>query len=365
MATSPTSTSSFDFLSASAPSDDEIVYLPQESTDDSSSDSGNDTSSLISDDDDFVLLSRARSPCSTGILSPSGLSSFSTDDALSSAISSLSMSQSSAAAFIRDAVSLRLGAGRSSTNSPVPTPATPKVVPKATKAPKVKPTLTPEQRKKRKEKRERKKARKAKQQAQEAVSASASRGVFSVINDASSIASQQSEAVPGLTKNQRKKARKALEAAISAAPHSSIPRFPIVDDASSIATDDESTTSTATVTGYEDASDFITGYLSSPEDKDTVNKLTLLQALILELGVSNPSSLPTTITSAKKLLKSEAHVNIREYMAVREEGQDALKGIMHASRSSLVKSIRKKKNPASLTWVKQQGLSVLLVQCFC
>lgn len=362
MATSPTSSSSFDFLSAPASSEDEVVYPHGESTDSSESESGNE--SLISDDDDFVVLSRARSPCATGILS-SGLSSFGTDDVLSSAMSSLSVSQSSAAVFIRDAVSLRLGGG--STNVPGPIKTAVKVTPKVTKAPKVKPTLTAEQIK-RKEKLERKEARKALKKAREAAE-----GKFSVINDASSVGSQRSEAVPGLTKAQRKKANKALRAAILAAPSSSsAPPFPIVDDTSSLASDaisvtsdDESTTSTATVTGYEDASRFITGFLSSPEDKDSVNKLTLLQSLIMELGVADISSLPTTITSAKKLLKSEAHVNIREYIAVREKGQDALKGIMHASRGSLVKSIRKKKNPASLTWVKQQGLNVLLVQCFC
>jgi len=355
MATSPTSSSSFDLLSPPASSEDEVVYPHGESTDSSESESGNE--SLISDDDDFVVLSRARSPCATGILS-SGLSSFGTDDVLSSAMSSLSVSQSSATAFIRDAISLRLGGG--STNVPGPMTPAVKVTPK--------PTLTAEQRKRRKEKLKRKKARKALKKAREAAD-----GKFSVINDASSVGSQRSEAVPGLTKAQRKKANKALRATILAAPSSSsAPPFPIVDDTSSLASDaisvtsdDESTTSTATVTGYEDASRFITGFLSSPEDKDSVNKLTLLQSLIMELGVTDISSLPTTITSAKKLLKSEAHVNIREYIAVREKGQDALKGIMHASRGSLVKSIRKKKNPASLTWVKQQGLNVLLVQCFC
>lgn len=364
MATSPTSSSSFDLLSAPASSEDEVVYPHGESTDSSESESGNE--SLISDDDDFVVLSRARSPCATGILSTSGLSSFGTDDVLSSAMSSLSVSQSSAAAFIRDAVSLRLGGGSTIVPGPIKTAV--KVTPTITKAPKVKPTLTAEQRKKRKEKLERKKARKALKKAREAAE-----GKFSVINDASSVGSQRSEAVPGLTKAQRKKAKKALRAAILAAPgSSSAPPFPIVDDTSSLASDaisvtsdDESTTSTATVTGYEDASRFITGFLSSPEDKDSVNKLTLLQSLILELDVADVCTLPTTITSAKKLLKSEAHVNIREYIAVREKGQDALKGIMHASRGSLAKSIRKKKNPASLTWVKQQGLTVLLVQCFC
>jgi len=358
MATSNSSTSSYDILSAPASSDDEVVYSPQESTDESSSDSGNE--SLISDDDDFVVLSRTRSPCLPRALSPSGESSFSTDDVLSSAMSSLSMSQSSAGAFLRDAVYFRLGGvGRSATNPSVPAPTTPKAI-------KVKPDLTEEQKKqakkqKQKAKLARRKARKARE-AQAAQATSTSNGRFPVVDDASSIASQRSSTVPGLTQAQRKKASKALQGLQAATV--SVPHFPIVDDASSVASED-SATSTVTVTGYEDASNFITGFLSSPEGKDAVDKLALLQALILELGVADASALPTTITSAKKLLKAEAHVNIREYMAVRDEGQDALKAIMHASRGSLVKSIRKKKNPASLTWVKQQGLSVLLVQCFC
>jgi len=217
-----------------------------------------------------------------------------------------------------------------------------------------------------KEKQAKRKEKLARRRAREAAK-SASNGKFPVVDDASSIVSQQASGA-GLTKAQRKKARKALQAAIAAAPHRD---FPILDDTSSIADDassvasEDSTTSTATVTGYEDASSFITGFLSSPDDKDTVCKLTLLQSLIVELGVADASSLPSTVTQAKKLLKAEAHINIREYMSERNKGQDALKSIMHASRGSLVKSIRKKKNPASLTWVKEQGLNVLLVQCFC
>ncbi|KAF7978090.1 hypothetical protein HWV62_1484 [Athelia sp. TMB] len=371
MATSPTSTSSFDFLSsAPASSDDEVIY-PQESSDDSSSDSGPDNLLSDSDDDDFVVLSRARSPCRTGILSPSGESTFSTDDVISSAMSSMSMSQSSAAAFIRDAVSLRLGVGRSSAAILAPAaPTSQAITPPVSTKTTVKPVLTEAQKEQRRLKR---RAKLARRRAREAV-VSVSDGRFPVVDDASSVASQQPSDA-GLTKGQRRKARKALRAAIAAAPHRD---FPIVDDASSIVDDtssiaddtssvasEDSTTSTATVTGYEDASSFITGYLSSPDNKDTACKLTLLHSLIVELGVADASSLPSTVTQAKKLLKAEAHINIREYMAEREKGQDALKRIMHASRGSLVKSIRKKKNPASLTWVKQQGLNVLLVQCFC
>jgi len=116
---------------------------------------------------------------------------------------------------------------------------------------------------------------------------------------------------------------------------------------------------------YQDAAAFITLHLKDPLNEDQ-KKLQLLQAIIVELGVRQPSSpdIPTTIKAAKKLLKAEAHINIKEYVAIRNQGQPALQKIMHPSRTALVKSIRKKKNPARLKWVKKQGLQVLLVTCF-
>lgn len=240
MATSPslplqsptTSTASYDFLSSlSASSDDEVVYAPGSVSSDSSSSSED---GISDDDDDFVVLSRARSPCHPAILSPSGESSFSTDDVLSSAISTLSMSQSSAAAFFRDAVAHRFGAERPSLIATVSATS----APQAPVAPKFKPVLTKEQKKKAVEKR---KAKKARRKAREAAS---STGKFPVVDDASSVASQ-------LTKAQRKKARKAMQGAVTPTPH-----FPVIDDASSVASEDSTT---STITGYEDASDFITG----------------------------------------------------------------------------------------------------------
>jgi hypothetical protein len=91
----------------------------------------------------------------------------------------------------------------------------------------------------------------------------------------------------------------------------------------------------------------------------------LLHSLIIELGLStSPSALPTSLRAAKALLKAQAHVNIKEYVAVREQGQAALRRAMHPSRSALIKDIRKTGNRASLKWVKNQGLQVLLVNCF-
>ena len=106
-------------------------------------------------------------------------------------------------------------------------------------------------------------------------------------------------------------------------------------------------------------------FLSSPESKDSVCKLRLMHALIVELGLSAPSStLPGSLTAAKAFLKSEAHINIKEYIAVREQGQAALRNVMHPSRSALARDIRKTGNRASLKWVKSRGLQVLLVHCF-
>jgi hypothetical protein len=88
--------------------------------------------------------------------------------------------------------------------------------------------------------------------------------------------------------------------------------------------------------------------------------LALLQSLIIELGLATPS-LPDSLTAAKAFLKSRAFLNIREYIAVRGQGPEAVQRAMYPSKSALIKDIKKKRNPASLKWVKQHGLQVLLV----
>jgi hypothetical protein len=94
----------------------------------------------------------------------------------------------------------------------------------------------------------------------------------------------------------------------------------------------------------------------------------MLQALILELGCL-PSAvagkfsipeLPGTLRQAKLLLKSRAFINVRDYLAVREQGQTALRRVMHPSRKSLVQEVRKGKR-IPLHDVKKAGLKVLLV----
>ncbi|KAF8968392.1 hypothetical protein BDZ97DRAFT_1916228 [Flammula alnicola] len=135
---------------------------------------------------------------------------------------------------------------------------------------------------------------------------------------------------------------------------------PIVDDVSDrqsvISYDNESVGSP---TLYEEASTFISSFLSNPDAKnDSVCRLTLLQSIIIELGLATPS-LPESLTAAKAFLKSRAFLNIREYVAVREQGPEAVQRVMYPSKSALIKDIRK--NPTSRKWVKQHGLQVLLV----
>ncbi|KAL1748126.1 hypothetical protein HDZ31DRAFT_60660 [Schizophyllum fasciatum] len=131
---------------------------------------------------------------------------------------------------------------------------------------------------------------------------------------------------------------------------------PIVEDVSDVASE------RADDLPYEDAAKYITTYLSNPT-KDRAASLTLLQSLIIELGIA-PSALPDSLTAARNLLKAHAFLNIREYLAVRAQGPDAVQRVMHPSRSALIRDIRKKRNAANLRAVKESGLNVLLVTCY-
>jgi hypothetical protein len=96
-----------------------------------------------------------------------------------------------------------------------------------------------------------------------------------------------------------------------------------------------------------------------------------MQSLVIELGLCGMpqqpqrpiAPVPRTLTSAKAFLKSHVFINIRDYIQVREQGQDALQSVLHPSKSALIRDIKRKGNPASLKWVKQHGLQVLLVTC--
>ncbi|KAF9246481.1 hypothetical protein BU15DRAFT_39899 [Melanogaster broomeanus] len=106
-------------------------------------------------------------------------------------------------------------------------------------------------------------------------------------------------------------------------------------------------------------------YLEAPVKENDV-QLALLRALIVELGIRSPtaSDLPRTLTSARKLLKAEVHINIKEYIAIRNKGQTAIRQILKPNKKALRKDIQKKGNRASLKWVKNHGLQVLLITCF-
>jgi hypothetical protein len=147
---------------------------------------------------------------------------------------------------------------------------------------------------------------------------------------------------------------------------------PIVDDVSENGQEEGSVT--AAVSMYDEAVKYINTFLSNPSIKDSRSRLTLLQSLIIELGLCTPpprtcqatptSAVPGSLTAAKALLKSRAFVNIHEYIRIRGQGQAALQRAVYPSRSALIKGIQKKGNRASLQWVKKHGLQVLLVTCY-
>ncbi|KAJ3856968.1 hypothetical protein EV368DRAFT_78151 [Lentinula lateritia] len=138
---------------------------------------------------------------------------------------------------------------------------------------------------------------------------------------------------------------------------------PIVDDISesNFSTDYEQEADDS----YEEAKKYVTSFLQNPSAYcESSSRLTLLQSLIIELGLSS-SSLPMSLHAAQAVLKSQAFLNIREYLAVRDKGPDAVKQVMYPSRSALIKSIRKQpRNRASISWVKEHGLQVLLVTAY-
>lgn len=122
-------------------------------------------------------------------------------------------------------------------------------------------------------------------------------------------------------------------------------------------------TETTSVSSYEEASALISGYIAYPQAEGN-NELLLLQALMIELGIRPPGDLPSTLTAARKVFKSEVHINIKDYVATRHKGQAALRQIMHPSKNSLRKEIQRTGKRASLKWVKQRGLRALLVKAF-
>ncbi|EJD53044.1 hypothetical protein AURDEDRAFT_133876 [Auricularia subglabra TFB-10046 SS5] len=116
------------------------------------------------------------------------------------------------------------------------------------------------------------------------------------------------------------------------------------------------------MTLYQAAVNYISSFLAHPEEGSGL-RLPLLQALVVELGICKPSSqLPASVRAAKALLKAHAHINVRDYIASRGKGVEALQKVMFANRTQLLKDLRKRRVP--LKWIKDHGLSMFLVSLF-
>ncbi|KAL0947106.1 hypothetical protein HGRIS_013244 [Hohenbuehelia grisea] len=153
------------------------------------------------------------------------------------------------------------------------------------------------------------------------------------------------------SKGAKKRAKKAAAKAAAANTVPSSPKGPTV------------ARSPVTESQYEEAAEFISSFLANPvAAQDKVCRLTLLQSFLVEFGVT-ASDLPTSLRAAKAAVKSTIFVNIKEYLAMRGQGREALQKLMLPSRAALARDIRKKKNPASLKTVKGQGLQALLIHC--
>ncbi|KAJ7738496.1 hypothetical protein DFH07DRAFT_841009 [Mycena maculata] len=136
---------------------------------------------------------------------------------------------------------------------------------------------------------------------------------------------------------------------------------PIVDDISEhLDSSSERDSEFAVSSMYEAATSYINSFLADPT---SVGRLTLLQSLIIELGLAS-ASLPASLTAAKAMLKANAFLHIADYLDARQRGPAAVQRVMHPSKTALIKDLRKKRNPASLQWVKESGLQVLLVTCY-
>ncbi|THU99336.1 hypothetical protein K435DRAFT_855754 [Dendrothele bispora CBS 962.96] len=297
---STVSTQSFSLVAGE--SDDEIVWAI--SSEYQSSSDASSTESSTEEEDDFIVLSRPRSP--SGVSTPLHTSN------LNSTFSNLSVNSAATSSSDESLVegresprSRRRGPKREKKHAAKPSPSTP----------------------------------------------------------VESNGSLSTKPISNTKKRWNKKGKKQTAAVVAVG----LGARPIVDDVSerlsecaAVPTEDSSV--------YDEAVNYITSFLSNPSAHDDSHcRLTLLQSLIIELGIvsRDNSLLPATITTAKAMLKSHAFLNVREYLSVRDQGPKAIQQVMYPSRSALIKSIRKKpKGRASREWVKNHGLSVLLVSCF-
>ncbi|KAH8117477.1 hypothetical protein DFH11DRAFT_1504835 [Phellopilus nigrolimitatus] len=126
---------------------------------------------------------------------------------------------------------------------------------------------------------------------------------------------------------------------------------------------------------YDEAVKFMNNFIEHPHYYTSkASRLTFLQALVVELGLVSTTgptrALPGSLNSAKALLKTHAFLNVRDYLQVRGLGLEALRSAMFPSRSALMRDLRgrgaegkKARRRAPLGWVKETGLTVLLVSC--
>ncbi|RPD79890.1 hypothetical protein L226DRAFT_184370 [Lentinus tigrinus ALCF2SS1-7] len=171
----------------------------------------------------------------------------------------------------------------------------------------------------------------------------------------------------------RRKARRAAAraAALCPRPAAGLGDRPIVDDVSEAGSESPYIHQEL----YQSAQRYVSSVLSAdPSTQMNMPKLAFLQALIIELGLYSPvydedthepeyPSLPNSMRAAKALLKSQVFLNVRDYLAVRSQGIDALRSVMHPNRTALMREIRGGKR-APVKTVKETGLDVLLVTCF-
>lgn len=89
-----------------------------------------------------------------------------------------------------------------------------------------------------------------------------------------------------------------------------------------------------------------------------VERLSTTKALMIEFGISSPSTIPS-LRVARNLLSSSVRINILDYVYLRKDGVKALQKAIHPDVKSLREDVRKRRVPLDL--VKAMGLRDLLI----
>jgi len=81
--------------------------------------------------------------------------------------------------------------------------------------------------------------------------------------------------------------------------------------------------------------------------------------MLIELGICLAAGpLPQSARSARAMLKSKALINVRDYIAERGHGVDALRKVMFPTKKKFIKDLRTRRVP--LPWIKERGLTMFL-----